>query len=99
MPGSLDLPSEHPLVFGTGACDPPGNDFPAFRNELLQVFAVFVINYHIIVHTEPADFTALVKSVFGSTSLGLVSIHNQYPFVLNLFLVVCDGFTGRFQVG
>jgi hypothetical protein len=82
LPGLFDGQGQLALMLGTGAGDPSGNDFPPFRDELFQGFGVFVINGHVIVHAEPANFAALVKSVFGTTSLGLVSIHDQFaPFL------------------
>jgi hypothetical protein len=96
LPGLFDGQRQFALMFGTGAGDPSGNDFSPFRDELFQGLGVFVINYHVVVHAEPANFATLVESVFGATSLGLVSIHNLSPPILNSILIVCDGFSGRF---
>ncbi len=60
------------LMFGAGPCDAPGNDLAPFSDELLECFGVFVINFHGVVHAEPANFTALIESVFSAASMTFI---------------------------
>jgi len=77
LAGLLDGQGKLTLMFCAGSCDPSGNDFTPFSDELSQCFGVFVIDFDTIVYAESADFTTLIEFTFSTASLAF--IHNISP--------------------
>lgn len=56
-PGALDRQSQLPLVLGAGSCNPPRDNFPPIRHELLEVLLVFVVHIERSLLTEYANLS------------------------------------------
>jgi hypothetical protein len=61
-PGSFDGRSQHPLMFGTIAGNPPGSDFAPFGCEIPQSLRFFVVNYQAAVGTESANLPPVERA-------------------------------------
>ena len=80
LTGTLHGQGQFPLVFGTVAGNPPGDDLAAFGNEIAQCFGIFVIYLQFTVYTEPADFAPMKSASFASKCHSSCSFHSQLVF-------------------
>ena len=68
MPCSFDSDGQLPLVLGTIASDPSGQDLAPFGNKTAKFAAVFVINFLYLIYTEGTYFPSASASAFASAA-------------------------------